>query len=90
MMSTFFLQRPPKTSHTPPNYVVERVIAYRKPPEVRNLQIEEPVCGGYASAFHFHATLPGMLGTTLIRDEIVQVISFAPYAARGRAYSSSS
>ena len=37
------------------------------------MQIEEAVCGGYASAFHFHATLPGMLGTTLIRDEAVQV-----------------
>src|SRR5918995_5681185 len=38
-----------------------------------DLQIEEPVCGGYSSAFHFHATLPGMLSSTLIRDEVVQV-----------------
>ena len=38
-----------------------------------DLQIEEPVCCGYSSAFHFHATLPGMLGATLIRDEVVQV-----------------
>jgi hypothetical protein len=38
-----------------------------------DLQIEEPVGCGYASAFHFHATLPRMLGATLIRDEVVQV-----------------
>jgi hypothetical protein len=37
------------------------------------VQIEEPVGCGYLSAFHFHATLPRMLGSTLIRDEIVQV-----------------
>src|SRR5262245_45817343 len=38
-----------------------------------DLQVEHSICGGYAAAFHFHATLPGMLGSTLIRDEIVQV-----------------
>ena len=38
-----------------------------------DLQIEEPVCSGDSAAFHFHATLPGMLGAPLIRDEIVQV-----------------
>ena len=38
-----------------------------------DLQIEEPVCCGYSSAFHFHATLTRMLGATLIRDEVVQV-----------------
>ena len=27
----------------------------------------------YSSAFHFHATLTGMLGSTLIRDEVIQV-----------------
>ena len=37
------------------------------------LQIEEPVCGGDSSAFHFHTTLVGMLGATLIRDEVIQV-----------------
>ena len=38
-----------------------------------DLQIEEPVCCGDSSAFHFHATLAGMLGPTLIRDEVIQV-----------------
>ena len=38
-----------------------------------DLDIEEPVPRRYASAFHFYATLPHMLGPTLIRDEVVQV-----------------
>jgi len=38
-----------------------------------NLQIEEPVGCGDASAFHVHATRPRMLGATLVRDEVVQV-----------------
>ena len=38
-----------------------------------DLQIEEPVCCGYLSTFHFHATLPGMLGASLIRDQVVEV-----------------
>src|SRR5215510_7410388 len=38
-----------------------------------DLDIEEPVPCRYASAFHFHATLPRMLSSTLIGDEIVQV-----------------
>src|SRR5207244_5795327 len=38
-----------------------------------DLQIKHPVCGGYASAFHFHATLTGMLGAPLIRNGVVQV-----------------
>jgi transposase len=46
---------------------------YSKASGGEDLQIEEPVCGGYSAAFHFHATLAGMLGPTLIRDEIVQV-----------------
>ena len=37
------------------------------------MDIEEPVCCGYAAAFHLHPTLPGMLGPTLIRDEVVQM-----------------
>ncbi len=32
-----------------------------------DLQIEEPVFSGDCPAFHFHATLAGMLGPTLIR-----------------------
>src|SRR5712692_10532158 len=38
-----------------------------------DLQIEEPVCCGYSSACHFHATLTRMLGSTLIRDEVIQM-----------------
>ena len=37
------------------------------------MQIEDPICGGSSSAFHFHATLAGMLGSMLIRNEDVQV-----------------
>src|SRR2546428_422258 len=39
----------------------------------KDLEVEEPVaCGDFAS-FHFHATLAGLQGPTLIRDEVVQV-----------------
>jgi hypothetical protein len=38
-----------------------------------DLDIEEPVRGGYSPAFHFHPTLTGMHGTTLIGDQVVQV-----------------
>jgi hypothetical protein len=38
-----------------------------------DLEIEEPVSGGYLAAFHFHPTLTGMLGATLIRHQVVQV-----------------
>ena len=37
------------------------------------MDIEEPVAGRYLSTFYFHATLTRMLGSTLIRNEIVQV-----------------
>src|SRR4029453_9724057 len=37
------------------------------------LQIEEPVWRWYSSAFDFHPTLAGMLGATLVGDEVVQV-----------------
>jgi hypothetical protein len=53
--------------------VVEHFSRSSKATRGKDLQIEEPVCGGYAPAFHFHPTLPGMLGSTLIRDEVVQV-----------------
>src|SRR5262249_19274428 len=35
-----------------------------------DLQIEEPVGSGYASAFHFYPTLTGMLGSTLITNGV--------------------
>jgi len=38
-----------------------------------DLEVERPVSCRYASAFHFHATLTGVLGPTLIRDEVIQV-----------------
>jgi len=37
------------------------------------LQVEHPIRSGYVAAFHFYPTLPGMLGSTLIWDEVVQV-----------------
>jgi hypothetical protein len=37
------------------------------------LEIEEPVACRYASAFHFHVASTGMLGPTLIGDQVVEV-----------------
>jgi hypothetical protein len=37
------------------------------------LEIEEPVACRYSPPFHFHPTLPGMLGPTLIRYQVVWV-----------------
>ena len=37
------------------------------------MQIEEPVACRYAPAFHFHAASTGMLGPTLIGDQVVEV-----------------
>jgi hypothetical protein len=39
----------------------------------KDLQVEHPVWCGDASAFHFHATLAGMLRPTLIRDQVIQM-----------------
>ena len=38
-----------------------------------DLQIEEPVACRDSPAFHFHATLAGMLGATLIGHQVVEV-----------------
>src|SRR4029434_6616676 len=38
-----------------------------------DLQVEKPVSCWDGASFHFHATVAGMLGPTLIRDEVVQV-----------------
>jgi hypothetical protein len=38
-----------------------------------DLQVEEPVACGNCASFHFHATLAGMLGPTLIGDQVVEV-----------------
>jgi len=36
-----------------------------------NLEIEQPIVCWDFSSFHFHPTLAGMLGSTLIRNEVV-------------------
>ena len=36
-----------------------------------DLQVEKPVACGDCASFHFHPTVAGMLGPTLIRDEVV-------------------
>jgi hypothetical protein len=38
-----------------------------------DLQVEEPVSCGDDASFDFHPTLPGMLGTTLVGHEVVQM-----------------
>src|SRR5215468_2024562 len=42
-----------------------------KAPGGEDLQVEEPVSCWDCASFHFHATVAGMLGPTLIRDEVV-------------------
>jgi hypothetical protein len=37
------------------------------------LQVKQPVCYGYASAFDFHPTLTGMLGAPLVGYQVVQM-----------------
>src|SRR5215467_4228464 len=59
--------------HIPPNLVVGRCRRTLIASGSEDLQVEHPVCGGYAPAFHLHPTLPGMLGAPLIRDQVVQV-----------------
>src|SRR2546422_4997144 len=48
-----------------------------KAPGCQDLDIEEPVLSRYASAFHFHPTLAGMLGSTLIGVTVqsVQIVT---------------
>ena len=62
-----------RNEHIPPNYVVERFSYSSKAARGEDLQVEHPVWCGYAPAFHFYPTLPGMLGATLIRDQVVQM-----------------
>src|SRR5262245_51774383 len=38
-----------------------------------DLQVEKPVSGWDGASFHFHATVAGLQGPTLIRDEVVEV-----------------
>ena len=60
-----------RKSHIPPNYVVERVLCSSKAARGEDAQIEHPVWCGYSSAFHFHPTLPGMPGATLVGHQVV-------------------
>ena len=59
--------------HIPPNLVVERGSRSSKAARGEDLQVEHPILCRYSPTFHFHTTLTGMLGATLIRDEVVQV-----------------
>ena len=38
-----------------------------------DLQVEHPILCRHSSTFHFHTPLTGMLGATLLRDEVIQV-----------------
>jgi hypothetical protein len=38
-----------------------------------DLEVEEPITCGDCSSFHFDTTLAGMLGPTLIGDQVVQM-----------------
>ncbi len=38
-----------------------------------NLEVEEPVAWWDCASFHFDPTLSGMFGSTLIRDQVVEV-----------------
>src|SRR5215510_11791047 len=51
----------------------KRVRRSSKATRGENLQVEHPICGGDASAFHFHPTVARVLGSTLIRYQVVQV-----------------
>ncbi len=44
-----------------------------KPSGCEDLDVEEPVVCWYTPAFHFYPTLPRMLGSTLIRHQVIQV-----------------
>src|SRR5262249_1443189 len=43
-----------------------------KTPGGEDLEIQEPIPRGDFATFHFDSTLPGMLGSTLIRDQFVE------------------
>jgi hypothetical protein len=61
----------------PSDLVVECVPTHRKPPEVRIWRLSNQSRVGTVrrdcASFHFRPTLAGVLGTTLVGDEIVQV-----------------
>ena len=57
------------TAH--PDFVVRSIPHSAKASGGENLDVKEPVSCGCAPAFHVHAALTGMLGATLIRDQVV-------------------
>ena len=59
--------------HIPPNDVVACFRYSSKAAQSEDVQIEHPVWGGYTPTFHFHPTLPSMLGATLIGHQVIQV-----------------
>ena len=57
----------------PPNLVVGRVRRIPIAPRGQDLQVEHPVRGRHASAFHFHPTQARVLRSPLGRNQVVQV-----------------
>src|SRR6266853_2945964 len=72
-MLTEIKYRKSQDFHIPPNLVVGRcwrtLIASRR----EDLQVEHPVRGRDATAFHFHPTHARVQGQALIRDQVVQL-----------------
>src|SRR5215470_3038075 len=69
-LAYFFL---PGIFHIPPNYVVRGIPHSAKPSGGEDLEVEEPVTCRYLPAFHLHPTLPGMLSSTLIGYQVIEV-----------------
>jgi hypothetical protein len=59
--------------HIPSDLVVESFSCSLISSRSEDLQIEQPVVCRYSSALDFHATLAGVLGPTLVGDEVVEV-----------------
>ena len=59
--------------HIPSNYVVRHLRSSLQASRCKDLEIEQPVVCRDFTAFHLHPTLAGMLGTALIRHQVVQV-----------------
>ena len=60
-------------THIPPNLVVGKCRRTLIASGSEDLQVEHPVSGGQAPAFHFDPTLACMQGPALVRDQVVQV-----------------
>jgi len=60
-------------AHIPPTLVVERVRGSLKASRGEDLQIEEPITCGQSPTLDFHTTVAAMLGSTLIRYQVVEV-----------------